>query len=130
MITIKPATAIRATQAFALLRGAIGLTALVAPAALAATWIGEEANRSGSEVLSRAMGGRDIALAAGILLSIRHDAKVRGWVEAAGMADFIDLLTTLVSFNKLPKKSRWAILGMAGAGIAASRILSQVVDSQ
>lgn len=129
MISLKPATARRATQAFALLRGAIGLGALVAPGALAATWIGEEANRSGAEVLSRAMGGRDIALAGGILLSMRHDAKVRGWVEAAGMADFIDLLTTMASFGKLPKKSRWVVLGMAGAGIAASRILSQVVDA-
>lgn len=122
-------TARAATRAFALTRGAIGVAALLAPGVLASGWVDKsEARMPGSRVLARALGGRDVALAAGIMLSLRHDAPARGWVEGAGLADAMDTLATILSFRSLPSPNRWAVLSLAGAGIAASRILSQVID--
>ncbi len=118
-----------ATKAFALTRGTIGVAALLAPGLLASGWVDKgEAKTAGSKVLARALGGRDVALAAGIILSLRHEARARGWVEGAGLADAMDALATLLSFRSLPRRNRWAVLSLAGTGIAASRVLSQVID--
>lgn len=123
-------TARTATKAFALTRAAVGLAAIGAPKTVSSAWVGRHDDERDpvATVLGRALGGRDLALAAGILLSMRHDAKVRGWVEGAGLADAMDLVATVLSFRSLPNRTRWGILAVTGASVAASRMLSQVVD--
>lgn len=109
-------------------RAGLGTVALVAPGVVARPWIGQEADDPGSAVLGRALAGRDLALALGLILADRHDQRIRGWVEAAALADLVDAGITLVAFRNLPRGGRVAVLAAAGGaavvGLLAARSLS------
>ena len=74
------------------------------------------------------LGARDLALGIGVILALRHDAPVRGWVEGSGLADAGDTLATLLAFGKLPKGGRWLVLLSAGGAAAAARLAAPSVD--
>lgn len=112
----------------AVARVALGASAVVLPHLPARPWIGEDAARPSAMIMSRALGGRDIALGLGTLLALRHDAPARGWLEAAGLADAADVMTTLVGWRATPPLGRWVVLAAAAAGVAAARMLSPRVD--
>lgn len=79
-------------------------------------------------LLSRCLGARDLALGLGAILAMRHEAPVRGWVEAGGMADAADLVSTLMVFPSLPRTSRWAVVAAAGTAAAAGHLVARSVD--
>ncbi len=109
-------------------RCVLGGVAVTVPTLPLAPWIGEGRKDRSSQLLARALGGRDLALGLGALLALRHDAPVRGWVEAGGLADAGDVLVTLTSFGSLPRWGRWAVLVAATGGVAAARLASSAVD--
>ncbi len=113
--------------------------ALVMPTQLARGWVGPEAAGGTGKVLARAMGGRDLALGMGAVLALRHggDAPVLalrlgggapGWLAAGGLADAGDSIATLLAWRALPKRGRWAVLGLAGGSVVASGVLARLVD--
>jgi len=106
---------------------ALGGVAVVAPDLVARPWIGTDADRDGAKVLGRALGGRDLALGIGPVLASRRGGPVRGWVEAAALADLVDVAATLAVFSRLPRRGRWLVLasaaGAALAGSVAARFL-------
>lgn len=103
-------------------RVAIGVTALISPVAVTEPWIGSLARAPGVRVFARAMGGRDIALGVGTLRALtRPGDEPRTWVALGGVADTVDLLATVFSFSRLPRR-RWFILAVtAGAAVASFR---------
>jgi hypothetical protein len=103
----------------------LGVVAAVAPTVVARPWIGEEAHGPGAKVLGRALGGRDLALGLGPVLAARRDAPIRGWVEAAALADGVDTVATLVAFRRLPRRGRWLVLATAGGAAAAGVLAAQ-----
>ena len=110
-------------------RVAIGVTALVAPTLPLRPWVGRDfAWQPRAKLLARSLGARDLALGIGVILALRHDAPVRGWVEGGGLADAGDTLATLLSFGKLPKGGRWLVLLSAGGAAAAARLAAPSVD--
>ena len=109
-------------------RIAIGVAALVVPPRLARPWVGPHADLPAARVLSRALGGRDLALGLGVLLALRHDGPARGWVEAGGLADTGDLVATLLSFRALPTRGRWAVAAAAAGAAATARLAAPSVD--
>ncbi|MGH9068008.1 MAG: hypothetical protein ACRD0J_11065 [Acidimicrobiales bacterium] len=116
-------------RALAVGRIALGLAALVIPSLPARAWLGGEAGRSKPvKVLARALGGRDLALGLGTILALRHDAPVRGWVEAGGLADAGDLVATLAGWRSLPAPARLGVAALTAGGVAAARLLSGSVD--
>ncbi len=115
--------------ATAVARGLIGVTAWVAPPAVLRPWIGSSASRPDVGLLARAMGGRDLALGVGALLALRHDAPVRGWLEAGALADAGDLLATGLAFRHLPRRGRWLVLSAAAGGVALTRLAAPSVDA-
>ncbi len=111
-------------------RIAIGGCAAALPAVAGAAWVGkEESRRTGSKVFARGLGARDIALGVGMLLALQHDAPVRGWVEASGLADTGDTISTLLAFARLPRRLRWALLALAAGGVAVACVLAPNVDA-
>ncbi|MGH9042739.1 MAG: hypothetical protein ACRDZ3_21200 [Acidimicrobiia bacterium] len=111
-------------------RVGLGLTAMVTPAVPLRPWVGREvAWRPRAKLLGRALGARDVALGVGVILALRHEAPVRGWVEGGGMADAGDLFATLLAFPTLPKFGRWAVLASSAGAVAASRLAAPSVDS-
>jgi hypothetical protein len=105
-------------------RVGIGVGAIVAPTLLARPWIGTEADRPGSRLLARTMGGRDLALGVGALRALGvSDAEARPWVALGGMADAVDALATVLAFGTLPRRSRWGILAVTvGAAVVSTRV--------
>lgn len=115
-------------QGLAVARIALGLTAMTLPDLPLRLWLGRRGHDPAVRLVGRALGARDLALGMGALLSMRHDAPVRGWVEAGGMADAGDFGATLVGFSLLPRVGRWAVLAAAAGGAGAARLASVHVD--
>jgi hypothetical protein len=111
------------------LRAAIGLGVFVVPSSALAPWVGAvEAKEPVARLLGRSLGARDLALAAGALLSMRHEAPLRGWVEGGMLSDAGDVVATLALFGKLPRLWRWAVLGMTIGSVLAGLAISAAVD--
>ncbi|MGH9108952.1 MAG: hypothetical protein ACRDY3_05720 [Acidimicrobiales bacterium] len=106
-------------------RAVIGLVAVAVPGAVTRPWVGSSGRPTGTGVLGRAFGGRDLALGLGVLLADRHGRPVRGWVEAGALADLVDAGATLADFGRLPRVTRDLVLataaGAATAGLLAAR---------
>jgi hypothetical protein len=112
-------------------RIAIGVTALVAPTVPLRPWVGRDfAWQPRAKLMARALGGRDLALGIGVILALRHDAPVRGWVEGGGLADGCDLLASLLAFGKLPKGGRWLVLFSTAGAVAAARLAAPALDDK
>jgi hypothetical protein len=116
-------------QGLAGLRGLIGVLALVAPARALAPWAGAEtAGLPGGRLVGRALGGRDLALAAGAFLAMRNEGSVRGWIEAGCLADTGDVVATLVAFRHLPKLTRWGVLALTLGAVGAAVVIAPNLD--
>jgi hypothetical protein len=108
----------------------IGITALLAPTVPLRPWVGRDfAWQPRAKLLARSLGARDLALGIGVILALRHDGPVRGWVEGSGVADAGDVLATLLAFGKLPKAGRWLVLLSAGGSAALARVAAPAVDA-
>jgi hypothetical protein len=71
------------------------------------------------------LGARDLALGLGTLLTGRHGAPVRGWLEACALSDAGDALTTLIGWRSRPKLGRLGVLGAAAGGAIACGVLAR-----
>jgi len=110
-------------------RIAIGAVALLAPTVPLGPWVGRDfAWQPRAKLLARSLGARDLALGIGVILALRHDGPVRGWVEGSGVADAGDCLATLLAFGKLPKTGRWLVLLSAAGAAATARLVAPLVD--
>ncbi len=113
-------------------RVGIGVTAIAAPTPMSRPWIGGPAGDPASRVLSRAMGGRDLALGIGALRALAaSDEEARPWVALGGMADLVDALATAVAFAHLPRRGRWGILAVTvGAAFVSTRVAESLDDPE
>ncbi len=109
-------------------RVGIGVTALVAPSALAAPWVGRGARTPAARLLARTMAGRDLALGAGAVRALaRSDDEARAWVALGGTADVVDTVATLLAFDELPRLRRWGVLALtAGAAVVSLRVAADL----
>ncbi|HWE13594.1 MAG TPA: hypothetical protein VG365_08790 [Solirubrobacteraceae bacterium] len=98
--------------------GRLGLGAgLVArPGLLTSVWVGPDAERGSSQVLARALGIRDLVIAAGTLGSTGDEQQ--RWLTAALIADATDLAVTLGAGAALPLRGRVLVSLAAGGGVA------------
>lgn len=101
----------------ALCRAGIGCAFIVAPELSMRPWIGREAGRPRTRLLVRALGTRDVVIAAGTLASPEAQAR-RSWLSAALVADLADLLLTIAGRKRLPQTGATFVLVVAGAGVA------------
>lgn len=109
----------------------LGATAILLPSLPLRPWVGgETARKPRAKLLARALGARDIALGLGVILALRHDAPLRGWVEGGGLADAGDVVATLLAFSSLPRFGRWLVLASAGGAAAAARLAAPLVDAE
>lgn len=104
-------------RSLAIGRIAIGVLALLVPGPMIRLWTGRQ-NAAGARMLGRVIGGREVALGLGALLALKHQAPVRGWMEAASLSDAVDCAVTATRFRSLPRIGRWLFL--VGAAVAAA----------
>lgn len=103
-------------RASAVGRIGFGVGLLARPRLLTRAWIGEDADRMGPQVLTRALGIRDLVIGAGTLAS--DEPGRRRWLAAALVADATDLVVTLAAGSALPLRGRVLVSLAAGAGVA------------
>jgi hypothetical protein len=115
-------------RGFAWVRIGVGAVLTALPSATGPFLGRQDARRTGSQVLARSVGVRDVALGTGVLLALRHDAPVRGWVEAGGLADAGDAVGVLLAFRRLPRTMRWILLAASAAAVATARLVAPGVD--
>jgi len=109
-------------------RMGFGVAFMLAPAWAGRLWIGPEAGRPGTKLFIRALGARDFALGLGTMLAMRHNRPTRGWLEASGLADFADLVVTIVARDEVPAASRVAVYAIAGPSAALCGLTAARVD--
>lgn len=103
---------------FAGLRVVMGAAAVLSPRHAPRPWIGDAAALPGTTVMSRAAGGRDVALGVGVLGSLaRRDPAARSWLLATTACDLGDIAATVAVWRSLPP---WKVLVVAGAGAASA----------
>jgi hypothetical protein len=105
-------------------RVAIGAGLVALPSLFGRIWSGREAADERAQVLTRALGARDLTLGLGGLLALREDDRI--WAGRAfgaqAVADAIDLLAVLLARGALGRPTRAVATTMAAAsaGIAAA----------
>lgn len=116
-------------KAVAIGRIVLGASYLATPGLAMKLWPGRSGSTDRDEALLRMMarhtGGRDLGLGVGALLAQKHGAPVRGWLEAAMLADTLDAVSILFAFRHLPRTKAVlmlvAALGTAAAGQRLAR---------
>jgi len=93
-----------------------GLALIVSPERVTALWLGGDAGRAGTRVVSRGLGARDLALGAGVLAV--PESELRPWVAAAILADTADLIATVAAGDSLPLVGRFLVGAVASGGAA------------
>ena len=120
-------------RAVAVGRIALGLSYLATPGVALKLWPGRSGSTERDEALLRMMarhtGGRDIGLGVGALLAQKHDAPVRGWLEAAMLADVLDAASIVVAFRHLPRTKAVLMLVAALGTAVAGRHLAAAASS-
>ncbi|WP_439676945.1 hypothetical protein [Embleya sp. MST-111070] len=94
-------------------RTALGVVALLDPPRVARPWIGDDANRTGALVFARALGGRDLALGLGTMITAARGEPIRLWALMAAAADVGDVLITAAHAKALPRGHRTIIATLA-----------------
>jgi hypothetical protein len=109
-------------------RLSFGAIAFLAPRWAAKVWTGEDITGTTAVMGLRSLGVRDAALGLGLLIALKRQAPVRGWLEAGALSDAGDLLNTLMSRRGLPGSR--SLLGVASAGgaVALGRRLVNALD--
>jgi hypothetical protein len=118
-------------KAVALGRIGLGVGYTLTPALALRAWPGRPPATASDGALLRMMarstGGRDIGLGLGVLFAQKHDTPVRGWLEAAMLADVADALAILFAFKHLPRVKAVLMLGAALGTAAAGQRLARAV---
>src|SRR3954466_3953495 len=109
-------------------RMGFGIAFMLAPSWAGRMWIGPDASLPGTKLFIRALGARDFALGLGTLLAMRHDRPTRGWLEASGLADFADLVITLMAGEDVPAASRAGVCAIAAPSAALCGLTAARVD--
>lgn len=100
--------------------GRIGLGAAAAlmPATFVRLWTGRRASGFPTDLATRGLAVRDVAIGAGILHSLDGDASVKPWLYASAAADAADAVGTLTSLEQLGGLRSIGLLGLeVGAAI-------------
>jgi len=112
----------------ALGRLALGAALLAAPRKVVGPgWIGADAQRPASGTLLRAVGARDVALAAGTLAALRQRSSLTPWIVGGALADGTDFAATLAAGQAIPPQGRAAVGLVAGVAFGAQLGLLRAV---
>jgi len=100
----------------------VGLAFIANPKIMDQAWIGKQARLPGPQLLSRAVGARDLTLGAGGLqAAIRGDGSAQQWLAAAAICDAVDFGATYTAGRGIPRSARTSVLGIAAvAGVLSA----------
>jgi hypothetical protein len=103
-------------------RIAFGSAFLLAPGVTAKGWIGRPARTPGGQVMTRAMGARDLAIGVGTLAALRGADDTRPWLAAALFSDLADAAATWAERGALGPARTGMTLAIAFSAAASSAL--------
>src|SRR5690348_13210560 len=104
-------------------RAVFGVAFIAQPKLMDRGWIGKPARLPGPQVLTRAVGSRDLVLGLGGLQAVaRGDGSAQPWLAAAAICDAVDFGATWVAGSKIPSRGRRGVLAIAGVFSVLSAI--------
>jgi hypothetical protein len=96
-------------------RSLFGVALIAEPRLTERAWIGKQARLPGAQLLTRAVGARDLALGLGGLQALtRSDGSARPWLAAAAVCDAVDFGATWTAGKGIPRQARSGALAIAG----------------
>jgi hypothetical protein len=116
----RPVDARLVARAVAAGRIGFGAGLVIAPERFTNLWLGRDAARAGTQVVSRGLGARDIALGVGALAA--DESQLGAWVAGAVMADAADLMATVTAGRSVPVGGRVAVGLLALSGVALGAV--------
>jgi hypothetical protein len=96
----------------------MGTAMVAAPQPFARVFAGRAGGRTGTQLLTRATGGREAALGIGAAIGLVRGRDPRLWTAAQLGADLTDLAATIAVSRDLPRAERRVLLGLAGSATA------------
>lgn len=117
----------RQVKVFAMGRIGVGAGFLLAPGLCLRLSLGAVEVGPLTRMLARSVGARDIALGLGALMAVRHQAPVRGWLEAGTVADAGDAVTTALAIRYLGKgRAALAVVSAASSVGFGRRLVGEL----
>jgi hypothetical protein len=105
---------------------AVGLVLLAAPGPAVRLWLGAR-DAPAMRAAARGLGGRDLALGLGALLTLGGGGSAGAWVRAGALADAVDFVSVLGARRAVGGARRSLLLASAGTaavvGARAARVL-------
>lgn len=96
-------------------RFVVGVAFIAEPKLMERGWIGKQARLPGAQLLTRAVGARDLALGLGGLQALTRDnGSARPWLAAAAVCDAVDFGATWTAGRGIPRQARSGVLAIAG----------------
>jgi len=112
--------------AFGAGRALVGVALVAAPAPIARRWVGAAGTPAG--VLTRALGGRDFVIGAGLAVAAAGGGDVRRWLAGGVLADTVDGIATVAAGDAIPRNGRLATAALAGGSALFGAWLARAVD--
>jgi hypothetical protein len=101
----------------------LGVAFIAEPKLMERAWIGKQARLPGAQLLTRAVGARDLALGLGGLQALtRKDGSARPWLASAAVCDAVDFGATWTAGRGIPRQARSGVLAIAGVFSLVSAI--------
>ena len=95
---------------FGLARILLGVLIWLFPGLLVRRAMGEVNDTEQMRSAARRLGGRDIALGAGLVIALENDEPAGGWLAAGAFSDASDAFSSLVYGEDLPRATRLMFL--------------------
>jgi hypothetical protein len=106
-----------------LARLVFGVAFIAEPNLMERAWIGKQARLPGAQLLTRAVGARDLGLGLGGLQALtRDDGSARPWLAAGAVCDAVDFGATWTTGRGIPRQARTGVLAIAGVFSVLSAI--------
>ena len=109
-------------------RIAIGAAAVIVPGVATRIMGGKRGANGIGPLFARMLGARDIALGLGAVIALDRGAPVRGWLEAAALADTADFVSCVLARDDMPQGVFEATAGLGAASAIAGIFLSRRLD--
>ena len=109
------------------IRIGIAAAAFVASRRVARLGSGDEGSSILTKSVLRSWAGREAALGVGLLMALRHDTGVRGWLEAGALADGADAAAALTAFKGVRRLG--ITVASAGTAVLETRRAASLASS-
>ena len=101
----------------------IGLGLFLTPRQASRFWTGHASDEWIARMSIKQIGGREIAVGAGLLRALDKGEPLRPWLAASAASDVTDVMAVLGAWREMRPLQRWTFfLGAAGAAVLGTKL--------